>query len=237
MPLPGRGRAGAINHVRAEAALAAMGKRGSSVKSKQAIWPEGQRKRERGFSLIEFAVVCAVAMTIMAIAIVQMGPSNNTAHADSALRQVVEQIRQAREYSIENRRYVQVQFNAAASGQAQVVITQLNSLTANAGANTVLSTVLIEAPVSYCVCSMGDTPDTYGNGSAIYFENQANGPAGGMLFQSDGELVDGTTYEPINGSVFLGISGKPIYARAVTVLGTTGRVRTYRSNGSAWVRF
>lgn len=202
----------------------------------ESITTDRNANRERGFSLMELAIVCAMSFTIMAIAIIQINQSLNGSHADVATRQIVDQIRQAREYSVENRRYVQIQF-LTVSSQPEVVITQLNSLTANAGANKVLSTVPIQQPMTYCVCSMGDTPDAYGNGSGIYFESAANGPTGGMLFQSDGELVDGTSYQPINGTVFLGITGKPAWSRAITILGTTGRVRAYRSTGANWVSF
>ena len=63
------------------------------------------------------------------------------------------------------------------------------------------------------------------------------GPVGGMLFQSDGELVDGSTYQPINGTVFLGVPGTATTARAVTVLGSTGRVRGWTGNGNNWTQF
>lgn len=205
---------------------------GSAVKMRR------QAGVERGFSVLEMMVVCGIALTVMAIAIVQMVPANSAAHADSATRMVIEQIRQAREYSIENRRYVQVQFSSASSGQPQVVVTQKNSLTANAGADKVLSTVLIEAPLQYCVCTMADTPDAYGNTSSTYFyDSQTSATATSLYFQSDGELVDAANYEPINGTVFLGIGTNKTWSRAITVLGTTGRVRAYKSTGTAWVSF
>ena len=57
-------------------------------------------------------------------------------------------------------------------------------------------------------------------------------------FQSDGEFLDGATFLPINGTVYLGVTGQTSTARAVTVLGTTGRVRGWKSNGSnVWYQF
>jgi type II secretory pathway pseudopilin PulG len=183
-------------------------------------------------------VVCGIALTVMAIAILQMVPASNAAHVDTATREVIEQIRQAREYSIENRRYVQIQFNTDSSGRPQVVTTQKNSLTANAGADKVLSSVPFEGPVTYCVCTMSDTPDAYGNSSATYFyDSQTSATATALYFQSDGELVDAANYEPINGTVFLGLGTNKTWSRAITVLGTTGRVRAYKSTGTAWVSF
>ncbi len=199
-------------------------------------------RRESGFSLIEMMVVVAVMMVIFGMAIIQLRPTLADADMDAAMRQVLDQIRQAREYSIANRRYVQIQFKTVAVGagsQYQVVTTQRNDLTSGAGTTKpVLSTVPIESPAQfYLVPGQPDTPDGFGNGAPILFESVANGPVGGMLFQSDGELVDGATFLPINGTVFLGNPGSPSSARAITVLGSTGRARGYKGTGTVWVQF
>ena len=46
-------------------------------------------------------------------------------------------------------------------------------------------------------------------------------------------FVDGNG-NPIDGTVFLGIPGLPGTARAVAVLGATGRIRQYHWDGNAW---
>jgi prepilin-type N-terminal cleavage/methylation domain-containing protein len=188
---------------------------------------------ERGFSMIELLVVTAIIFIVAAMAIIQMNPSIASQRSDAAMRQVVDQLRQAREYSIENRRYVAVTFQTVGS-QAQIVTTQKNSQTTGAGTDQVLSTVVLQSPVQYCVCSMPDTPDAFGNGASVYFEGTANGPTGGMWFQSDGELVDGASLQPINGAIYLGITNQGTLSRAITIMGTTGRVRSYKSTGSKW---
>ena len=197
---------------------------------------------QRGFTMIELTVTIVLMMVISAVAIISLQPALLNAKCDAAMKQVVDQIRQAREYSIAKRRYVQITFPTVGS-RPEVVITQMNTLTPGAGGvNTVLSTVIIEGPTTYYVMPLlSDTPDGYGNSGPIYFENTINGPPGGMLFQSDGELVDGTTFLPINGSVFMGMVGKSTTARAVTLLGTTGRVHAWKSTGvagvTAWSEF
>ena len=204
--------------------------------------PRSKRDRSQGFSLIELMVVVIIIITIAAMAILQMGPALQGAQEDAAMRQVLDQLRQAREYSIANRRYVQVTFPTNVIGGTtyyQVQMTLRNDLTTGAAVvNPILSTVTIEPGVPYALTGMPDTPDGYGNSNQIYFGGVAGGPVGGMLFQSDGELVSGTTFLPINGTVFLGIAGQPSTGRAVTVLGTTGRIRGWRSSGSTtWVQF
>ncbi len=184
----------------------------------------------------------AVSITIAAMAIVQIMPAVANAKADAAMRELIDQLRQAREYSVTNRRYVQVTFPVVVAGgvtQYQIQMTERNDLTAGAGpVNPVLSTVPIQAPLTFYVDpAMPDTPDAYGNASSIFFNGVAGGPIAGMLFQSDGELVAGATYQPINGTVFLGLKGTKAQDRAVTVLGSTGRVRGWRAPSGTWIQF
>jgi prepilin-type N-terminal cleavage/methylation domain-containing protein len=197
---------------------------------------------ERGFSLLELMITLIIGIIIAAMAIAQVMPAVANAKADAAMRQVVDQLRQAREYSVTNRRYVQVTFPvvvAAGVTQYQIQMTERNDLTAGAGpVNPVLSTVPIQAPLTFYVNpAMPDTPDAYGNANKIFFGGVAGGPIAGMLFQSDGELVAGATYQPINGTVFLGVAGEPAQTRAVTVLGSTGRVRGWRAPSGTWIQF
>lgn len=200
-----------------------------------------RNNRERGFTMIELTVVISIATIISVMAIISIQPAILNAKCDAAMKQVVDQMRQAREYAIANRRYVKISFPTV-NNRPEVVITQMNTLTPGAGGvNPVISTVIIEGPATYYVMpGLGDTPDAYGNGGPIYFEGIVNGPVGGMLFQSDGELVDGATFLPINGSIFMGIAGTKTSARAITVLGTTGRVHAWKSTGAAgasWNQF
>ena len=55
-----------------------------------------------------------------------------------------------------------------------------------------------------------------------------------MKFGPDGTLVnqDGVT---TNGTVFVAVPNLTLTARAVSVLGSTGRVRGYKWNGNSWV--
>ncbi len=197
---------------------------------------------ERGFSMIELCVVIAIIMILAASAIFQLGPALQAQRADNALRQVVEQLRSARELAIANRRWVQVSFPVGlvnGVNENQILTTQKNSLTLGAGADTALLPVPIQRPMTFYVfpAPVPDTPDAFGNASAIYFGGAANGPLGGIFFDSNGQMVNGTTLLPMNGTVFIGITGLPTTGRAVTVMGTTGRIRGWSGNGTAWTQF
>lgn len=192
---------------------------------------------------MEMLIVVAVTVIIAAMAVLQLQPTLANARADDAMKEVIDQLRQAREYSVANRRYVQVTFPVvivAGQTQYQVQTTELNAAPFGpGGANVVLSTIPIEAPLTYYVTpALPDTPDAYGDKSAIEFEGISGGPVTGMAFQSDGEFVDAGTFLPINGTVFLGVAGQTPMSRAVTVLGTTGRVRGWKTPSLAgWTQF
>jgi prepilin-type N-terminal cleavage/methylation domain-containing protein len=211
--------------------------RGVSVKKTEtkSMAERGTGNRQSGFSMMELLIVVSIVLIVTAISITQLRPNLQNARIDAAMRQVLETLRQAREYSIANRRYVQLKFPA--TNQLQLV--QLDTLTPGAGGiNPVLDTVTLSPPLIFTLDGMPDTPDAYGNGGPIYFEGIVNGPVGGMVFQSDGEFLDGATFLPINGTVFLGVTGQQSTARAVTVLGTTGRVRGWKSQGNTtWYQF
>jgi prepilin-type N-terminal cleavage/methylation domain-containing protein len=207
--------------------------RGVSVKNREA---KSQAARgEGGFSLIEMMVAVMLILIVSAIAVTSLRPNLQQARLDAAMREVLDTFRQAREYSIENRRYVQISFPA----NNQMQITQMNTLTPGAGGvNPVLTTITLAPPLVFNLDGMPDTPDGYGNAGPLVFEGIVNGPVGGMVFQSDGEFLDGTTFLPINGSIFLGMPGQQSTARAVTILGTTGRVRGWKSAGNTtWYQF
>jgi hypothetical protein len=79
-----------------------------------------------------------------------------------------------------------------------------------------------------------DTPDKFGKSAAVTFGSGGT-PTLDLSFNSDGVLVD-SLGNSLNGSIFLMLPKVDESARAVTVLGSIGRVRGYRWNGKAWTR-
>ena len=53
------------------------------------------------------------------------------------------------------------------------------------------------------------------------------------MFTSDGSLIDAAG-DITNGSLFFGIPEQPLSARAVTVFGITGMLRTWTWGGAQW---
>ena len=186
----------------------------------------------RGFSMIEMCVVVAIAMVIAGIAIVQAQPALQQIRANAAKDLVQGTLRRGREMAISDRRSVKVEFLVNPPANPKGSYVRLTRLGGGVGPDTVIVLIPIPGSVIYTTFpGEPDTPDGFGNGGPIYFGGVNNGPAAGMIYQSDGTFAAATGV-PINGTVFMGIPGQPTTARAVSILGTTGRVRSYHISGT-----
>jgi len=182
---------------------------------------------QRGFSLLEILVAVAIISVVLVMAMLNYGNILPNYKANSAMDQVISQMRSARERAISHRREVQVQF----VGTNQLTITELWLV----GTAPPPTTVTFEGGAQYMVfASVPDIPAPYnfGNSGPIYFGASASPPPT-MKFSTTGAFIDGGN-SLVNGTVFLGIPGKPSTARAISVLGATGRVREYHWDGSQW---
>jgi Tfp pilus assembly protein FimT len=165
--------------------------------------------------------VLVVSLTVLALGLGGFSTALNTIRGDASMNIVHWQLKMARETAINQRRSVEVQFTPP---NFMSVIRQ----NIPAG-TTVLSTAVLEHQTQFYVFpAMVDTPDGFGNASAIDF-----GAATAARFNSEGQLVD-QTGAILNGTVFIGRPGAPMTARAITIFGPTSAIRGYRWNGTAW---
>jgi type II secretory pathway pseudopilin PulG len=186
----------------------------------------------RGFSVIEILVVVAISMVIAGIAIVQAQPALQQIRATAAKDLVQGTLRRARESAISDRRSIKVEFLVNPPANPAGSYVRLTRLGGGVGPDTVIAMTPIPGSVIYTTfAGEPDTPDGFGNAGPVYFGGVNNGPAAGMIYQSDGTFAAATGI-PINGTVFMGIPGQPTTARAVSILGTTGRVRAYHISGT-----
>ncbi len=192
------------------------------------------RATEGGYSLIELMLVVGIMGVITAGAVVQIGTTTAAMRGDGAMRVVRSQLNQAQQMSISQRRYIRVTFDSTAN-QVTVVREEIG------GTTTTLSSVPFEGGVKFMLTSgLPDTPDAFGNTAATAFTSaqgtfaSAAGSTSVAKFAPDGTLVDWNG-QLTNGTVFTGVTQSSLSARAVTVLGSTGRVRSYRWNGRVWV--
>jgi prepilin-type N-terminal cleavage/methylation domain-containing protein len=191
-----------------------------------------------GFSLVEMMVVVGLAAVLTGMAVVQIGNSRPATVGDGGMRVVLGQMNQARQTAIQQRRYVRVVFTTP--NLMQVVIENTTSASTTAiclatPACTVLTSPVLEGNVQFgLVTGVPDTPDAFGSNAAAFNGGPvAFGSATFVRFAPDGTLVNQNGVFT-NGTVFLAVPSTTLSSRAVTVLGSTGRVRGYRWIGNQW---
>lgn len=178
---------------------------------------------ERGFSLVETLVVASLAMILMGMAVVQIRTSRASMNADNAMRLVMGELTRARDMAVAQRRNIQVTFH----GVNEMRATRIEIPTGT----TMLRKTVMEGNIQFKLPSgTPDTTDAFGAAVALDFDGN-----GTYIFNSDGMLID-STGNTINGTVFLAAPNDQFATRAVTILGSTGRVRGFRRLNSAWGR-
>jgi prepilin-type N-terminal cleavage/methylation domain-containing protein len=180
-----------------------------------------RRTFEAGFSLVELMLVVGIIGVLTGMAVLQINAARPGFVGDGAARVILGQMNQAREMAITQRRYMRVVFTAP--NVVQIVREDTPATT------TTLSSVPVEGGMKFAlVPTIPDTPDQFGNSAAVAFGVVTN-----VKFTPEGTLVnqDG---QATNGTVFLSMLNNALSARAITVLGSTGRIRLYKWNGRAW---
>jgi type II secretory pathway pseudopilin PulG len=201
------------------------------------------KRAQQGFSLLEMVVVVGLAFTVMCFAVMNTVNSTANSRANAAMDSVISQLRQARELAIAKRRNVQVQFTAP--NQMQTTILTLPGEAIPPAFPVVKLNDGVAGGLNFYVFpSLPDTPMNFGNSTPINLQQPTGGGAWTVMFSTSGSfcgtaqaaanLYQATTNNPVNASIFLGVTGKTNTARAVTVFGATGRVRSYYWTGSSW---
>jgi prepilin-type N-terminal cleavage/methylation domain-containing protein len=189
---------------------------------KRGIVPRQSIRGNRGFSAMELLMAVGILGVMMSMAVFQIGQSLPGIKSDGAMRTLIAQMNLAREMAITQRRIMRLSF--VNGNEVQIIRENVTG-----PATTLLSSVPFEGGATYSLVSgVPDTPDAFGNSSAVYF-----GTATLIRFSTEGTLVD-QSGNPLNGSVFVSILNQARSVRAVTVFGSTGRVRGYRWDGVQW---
>jgi prepilin-type N-terminal cleavage/methylation domain-containing protein len=190
------------------------------------VWrARSRRAPAAGYSVIELMMTMGIFAVLSSMAVLQIGQAQPSIKGDGALRVVLAQLNAALEMAITNRRLMRVVFTA--NNAVQIVEEKVPGPTLE-----VKSTVPLEGGVQFSVFTdMDDTPMRFGNSTAVAF-----GTAVEMKFTPDGHFVNQSGAD-LNGSVFLALPKQKASARALTVMGSTGQIRSWKWNGAKWQLF
>ena len=173
-----------------------------------------------GVSLLEMLLTVGVLMVMSAIAVPAVRGEILDAKASSGMRQVQGSLRAARDAAMTQRRTMEVIF----SGTGTI---QVNRMDGNV--RTPLSRLDVVNGMGYrTFTGIPDTPDAFGVAGGISFGGLTT-----VYFLADGSVTDVNGIS-VSGTLFLGMANQPLTARAVTVLGPTGRIQSYRWDSQVW---
>jgi prepilin-type N-terminal cleavage/methylation domain-containing protein len=175
-----------------------------------------------GFTLVELMVVVGIIAVAGAISVLVMPSAVKVAKADGAVTAMNAALRTAREQAISQRRNMRVTF----TNPNQIDV--LREATSGTGTTAVSTTFLPEGARFQLYGGVPDTPDAFGNATAVRF-----GTATTYRFTSEGSFVD-QNGDALNGTVFIGRSNEALSARAITIFGPTALIRQWRWDGRQW---
>lgn len=191
-------------------------------------------KREQGFTLLEVLVVVGIMAVLSGMAVMGSTGTMQGYKANAAMDVVSSQLRLARELAITNRRNVVVTIDLVNNAVSYQV--KAPNVAGTSELDGQIVTIPLPPQTSFMVeAGVPDTPMGFGNTSPVLIGNLSGGPPG-MAFTPTGSFTDNTYTNPINGTIFIGMTNQPATARAITIMGSTGRVRQYTYVGNlTWI--
>lgn len=204
-------------------------------------------RRARGFSLLEMMIVVCIGMTLSAVTFMSLQPMLKQAHVDSAYNTTLMTLRNYRSKAITERKRYIVAFNAPNT----ITVSYWGVGVPVAPAPVVVSTFTLPNDVQFMVqagmpSTVTTVPDGFGNGgTAVDFgQGLGLGSLNYVMFMPDGSSQDQNNPSgngDINsGVVYLGRANDLTSMRAVSVFGSTGRIRGWRlykpAGGAVWTQ-
>jgi|SRR5271165_3905159 len=189
----------------------------------------------RGFSLLEMLTVIAISLIMASFAVMTFVPSSNGQHVTNAYNDVLATMRRARDQAAADMRTYVVTFTTPGTVTVQQSISTSGTCQIPPTGNVLVTTVLpsdvtfhVEPGVPVSNTVLPYTPDQFGTAAyAVDFDEPNTPGTTTICFNPDGSATDaqGNTN---NGVVYLGRPGDLYSSRAITLWGTTGRIRGWR---------
>jgi type II secretory pathway pseudopilin PulG len=196
-------------------------------------------RKIRGFSLLEMMIVIGIGMTVAGISVMALMPMLNENHVDQAYDTALSVMRNYRNLAItQSNRYI-ITFTTPGT-----ITVQLWGYAVPVSPPPVtVATYTLPPDVTFAVQSIfpAAAPDTFGTGvTAIDFDQGMGlGSQNYIIFMPDGSSQD-TLGNYNSGILYMTRANDAYRSRALTVWGTTGRIRGWRiydqSGVNTWVQ-
>jgi type II secretory pathway pseudopilin PulG len=192
-----------------------------------------EKRSSRGFSTLEIVVVLGVIVILSTAAIIHIIPPLRKAKADAALEMVLGEMRLAHERAINERRIYRftfvapqtIQLEVGTPANLQARISGSAAAFAQAQPPLVLPQTIQFLAAPGIPVAAGVVPDGFGTGAtAIDFDVDNGGGQTQIYFQPDGRALDAQN-RLNNGVVYLAEPNQLLSSRAVSLFGSTGRVK------------
>ncbi len=195
-------------------------------------------RKMRGFSLLELLIVMSIGLIMAGVTFMAMKPLLNSSHVDQAYDTTLSVLRNYRNQAITyNSRYI-VFFTPPAT----ITVQQWPYAVPVSPAPVTVATYKLPSDMQFAVQTgfPNPGPDGFGTGNAaITINNCALVSANCLIFYPDGSAQDDLGNFN-SGVVYITRPGDMYSSRALSIFGTTGRVRGWRlylqSGTKNWVQ-
>ena len=193
---------------------------------------------KHGFSLLELLITISIGITMAGVTFVALMPLFKENNVDTAYDTTISVIRNYRNQSIsQSRRYI-LTFTAPGT----ITVQYWGVAVPVSPPPVTVATVTLPPDIQFAVQTgfPAAAPDSFGaGGTAIDFDQGMGlGSQNYIMFMPDGSSQD-TLGNYNSGVVYLTRPGDMYSSRAISVFGTTGRVRgwrLYNQSGNTWVQ-
>ena len=196
-------------------------------------------RKNRGFSLLEMMIVVLIGFVMAGITFMALMPMFKENHVDQAYDTTLSVIRNYRNLSItQSKRYI-LTFTNPSPTVSQITVQRWDFAAPVSPAPVTVATYNLPTDMQFAVQAgfPAAAPDSFGSGiTAIDFDQGMGlGSQNYIMFMPDGSSQD-TLGNYNSGIVYVTRPASNKYSsRAITVMGTTGRVRGWRIYNQAGV--
>jgi len=191
--------------------------------------------KDRGFSLLEMLAAIAISLTMAGITAMAFMPVLTGRDITTGYNDTLTTLRRARDQASGDMRTYVVTFTAPGTITVQQSISASGTCQIPPTGNVLVTTVLpsdvqfaIQAGVPTSNSTAPMTPDQFGTAAfAVDFDQGYTPGSNTICFNPDGTATDALG-NINNGVVYVSIPGNLYSSRAITLWGSTGRIRGWR---------